>query len=137
MRVKINKEELVFNAFSFENSYYFISGSRGLDVVRSTSNLSSVHNIYTCLYKDAIELCSVCRNATVFCCLSFLFCLFFFPVIHLLFVSVLYVINSIFIGSTITTISLCYHNNVVQQLSGYMVLDFHWQCFNISIKNYP
>ena len=41
MCVKINYEELFFNAFPFENSYYFISG-RGLDVVRSTGNMSSL-----------------------------------------------------------------------------------------------
>ena len=41
--IKINNEELFFNAFPFENSYYFIDRLvwMVLDVVRSTRNLSS------------------------------------------------------------------------------------------------
>ena len=46
MCVKINNEELFFNAFLFENSYYF-SFWIGLDVVRSTGNLSSNGNEYS------------------------------------------------------------------------------------------
>ena len=37
--VKINNDELLFNAFPFENSFYFWIG---LDMVRSTGNLSSM-----------------------------------------------------------------------------------------------
>ena len=40
MRLKINNEELFFNAFPFENSYFF-NFWIGLDVVRSTGNLSN------------------------------------------------------------------------------------------------
>ena len=43
MRVKINNEELFFNAFQFENSDFF--SWIGLDVVRSTGNLSSLDNV--------------------------------------------------------------------------------------------
>ena len=42
--VQINNEELFLNAFPFENSYYFDRLRRGLDVVRSTGNLSSLYN---------------------------------------------------------------------------------------------
>ena len=46
----------VFNAFPFDNSYYFISGSRGLDVVHSTGNLSSNHNALTCIQFFGVRL---------------------------------------------------------------------------------
>ena len=39
--VKINNDESFFNAFPFENSFYFYFWI-GLDMVRSTGNLSSV-----------------------------------------------------------------------------------------------
>ena len=49
--VNITNEELFFNAFPFENSYYCISGPRlrALDVVCNTGNQSSKNNnfIYT------------------------------------------------------------------------------------------
>ena len=41
MCVKINNDKLFFNAFPFENSFYFIL-DLGLDMVRSTGNLSSI-----------------------------------------------------------------------------------------------
>ena len=59
--VQINNEELFFNAFPFENSYYFISemaiGGCVLrerftlaKEVRSTGNLSSVYKPSSCTY---------------------------------------------------------------------------------------
>ena len=39
---KNQHEELFFNAFPFEDSYYFISGL-ALDMVPSSGNLSSKH----------------------------------------------------------------------------------------------
>ena len=54
--VKINNDEMFFNAFPFENSFYFWIG---LDMVRSTGNLSS------------LTFCSVyaypCRRACILC----------------------------------------------------------------------
>ena len=45
---EINNDELFFNAFPFENkliSFYFLNG---LDMVRSTGNLSSIDNGFMC-----------------------------------------------------------------------------------------